>query len=158
MDIKGTEWSMLLGMYCSVAHTEDEKISRKTKDGIHGTLLKGKCTNKAPRGYLNKRDDKGEAYVETDKRKQKLLNKCSKRWLKELRLPTASDAGFAPTFRKVHFIGCYDTSSIQGKSKLPLTRMTQSRLSKASTKPSLMQTRSARCKIFSVVSVKTSQN
>ena len=58
IDFKGTEWSMLLGMYCGAAHTEDEKISRRTKDGIHGTLLKGKCTNKAPRGYINKRDDK----------------------------------------------------------------------------------------------------
>lgn len=26
IDFKGTEWSMLLGMYCGAAHTEDEKI------------------------------------------------------------------------------------------------------------------------------------
>ena len=66
IDFKGTEWSMLLGMYCGAAHTEDEKISRRTKDGIHGTLLKGRCSNKAPRGYVNKRTDKGEPYVDID--------------------------------------------------------------------------------------------
>ena len=32
IDFKGTEWSMLLGMYCGAAHTEDEKISRRTRD------------------------------------------------------------------------------------------------------------------------------
>lgn len=73
IDFKGTEWSMLLGMYCGAAHTEDEKISRRTKDGIHGTLLKGKCTNKAPRGYINKKDDKGEPYVEIDKTQAKVI-------------------------------------------------------------------------------------
>lgn len=32
IDFSGTEWSMLMGMYCGVAHTEDEKISRRTKE------------------------------------------------------------------------------------------------------------------------------
>ena len=73
IDFKGTEWSMMLGMYCGAAHTEDEKISRRTKDGIHGTLLKGKCSNKAPRGYINKRSETGEAYVEIDEPQAKLI-------------------------------------------------------------------------------------
>ena len=76
IDFKGTEWSMLLGMYCGAAHTEDEKISRRTKDGIHGTLLKGRCSNKAPRGYVNKRTEKGEPYVEIDQPKAKTIRKA----------------------------------------------------------------------------------
>ena len=76
IDFKGTEWSMLLGMYCGVAHTEDEKISRRTKDGIHGSLLKGKCTTKAPRGYINKRTDKGEPYVDIDEPKARAIRQA----------------------------------------------------------------------------------
>ena len=73
IDFQGTEWSMMLGMYCGAAHTEDEKISRRTKDGIHGTLLKGKCSNRAPRGYKNRRDEKGEAYVEVDEHTARIV-------------------------------------------------------------------------------------
>ena len=77
IDFSATEWSTMLSIYCGVAHTEDEKISRRTKDGIHGTLLKGKCSNKAPRGYINKRDDKGEAYVDVDEPKAKVIRQAS---------------------------------------------------------------------------------
>ena len=66
IDFKGTEWSMLLAMYCSAAHTEDEKISRRTKDGIHGTLLKGKWPRKAPRGYKNLRHGEHDTEVVID--------------------------------------------------------------------------------------------
>ena len=66
IDFKSTEWSMLLAMYCGAAHTEDDKISKRTKDGIHGTLLKGKWPRKAPRGYKNVRHDKHDTEVVVD--------------------------------------------------------------------------------------------
>ncbi len=66
INFEGTEWSTLLGVYCGVANTEEEKISRRTKDCIHTTLLKGKCTNKAPRGYKNLRHDKHNTEVVFD--------------------------------------------------------------------------------------------
>lgn len=69
IDFKGTEWAMMFAMYCGVAHTEDEKISKRTKDGIHGTLLKGKCPNKAPIGYKNVRVAKHDCWVEIDEDK-----------------------------------------------------------------------------------------
>ncbi|MBR6892357.1 MAG: recombinase family protein [Bacteroidaceae bacterium] len=78
MDFKGTEWSTLLSLYCGVAHTEDEKISRRTKEGIHGTLLKGRCPNKAPRGYVNKRRENGEPYVEIDETKANAIRQAFK--------------------------------------------------------------------------------
>ena len=55
IDFTATDWPMLLALYCGAAHTEDVKISRRTKDGIHGTLLKGKWPHQAPRGYKNVR-------------------------------------------------------------------------------------------------------
>ena len=72
IDFQGTEWAMMMGIYCGVAHTEDEKISRRTKDGIHGTLLKGKWANKAPRGYKNVNNN-GEKYVVIDQEKAPLV-------------------------------------------------------------------------------------
>ena len=66
INFSGAEWSTMLGIYCGVAHTEDEKISNRTKDGIHGTLLKGKCSNRAPRGYKNIRHDKHDTEVVID--------------------------------------------------------------------------------------------
>ena len=66
IDFHGTEWSTMLGIYCGVAHTEDEKIAKRTKDGIHGSLLKGKCCNKAPRGYKNVRYAKHDTEVVFD--------------------------------------------------------------------------------------------
>ena len=64
IDFEATEWATMMALYCGVAHTEDEKISRRTRDGIHGTLLKGRCSNKAPRGYKNL---KGQKMVVIDK-------------------------------------------------------------------------------------------
>ena len=41
IDFGGTEWPMLLSVYCGAAHTEDNKISRRTRDGIRATLKAG---------------------------------------------------------------------------------------------------------------------
>lgn len=38
------------------AQSENNKISKRTKQGIIESLEQGKCTNKAPRGYRNARD------------------------------------------------------------------------------------------------------
>lgn len=76
IDFNGTEWSLMLSMYCGTAHAEDDKISRRTKDGIHGTLLKGKYPNKAPKGYINKRTDNGEAYIDIDEAQAKVIRQA----------------------------------------------------------------------------------
>ena len=66
IDFTSTEWSLMLSMYCGTAQTEDDKISKRTLDGIHGTLLQGKCANKAPRGYKNVRHSKHDCEVIID--------------------------------------------------------------------------------------------
>ena len=68
IDFEGTEWPLLLSMYCGTAHTEDVKISRRTKDGIRGHLLKGDCTHMAPRGYKNVSRGKHDCWVEIDEK------------------------------------------------------------------------------------------
>ena len=114
IDFRGTEWSMLLGMYCGVAHTEDEKISRRTKDGIHGTLLKGKCANKAPRGYKNVRTDKHNTHVEIDEDKAKPIREAFNEVAKGIKCPCSvrrqvcphiPESSFLEMLRNVFYIG-----------------------------------------------------
>ena len=114
IDFKGTEWSMLLGMYCGAAHTEDEKISRRTKDGIHGTLLKGKCSNKAPRGYINKRDEKGESYIDIDEPQARTIRRVFQEVAKGIEAPNNIRRRLCPNIpkdafyrmlRKIFYIG-----------------------------------------------------
>ena len=66
IDFSSGDWATLLALYCGTAHSEDEKIAKRTKDGIHGTLEKGKWTCRAPLGYKNVRRDKHDCWVEID--------------------------------------------------------------------------------------------
>ncbi len=88
IDFKGTEWPTLLALYCGTAHTEDVKISKRTKDGIHGSLLKGKCTHKAPRGYKNVRIAKHDCWIEIDEPKAELVRALFREVAKGLENPT----------------------------------------------------------------------
>lgn len=85
IDFKGTEWSTTMAIYCGVAHTEDDKISRRTRDGIHGTLLKGRCSNKAPRGYKNVI---GQKIVIVDKDTAPLVSEAFEEVAKGIKTPT----------------------------------------------------------------------
>ena len=82
------EWSTLLPLYCGVAQTENEKNSRRTKDGIHGTLLKGKCAGRAPIGYKNIRVSKHDCWVEVDNTVADTIKTLFKEVAKGEELPT----------------------------------------------------------------------
>ena len=114
IDFKGTEWSMLLSMYCGAAHTEDEKISKRTKDGIHENLMKGKCTNHAPRGYKNMRRDKHDCWVEIDEPKASRIRTLFYEVAKGVEVPTVikrkyypelSDSSFFDMLRNRFYVG-----------------------------------------------------
>lgn len=66
IDFSSPDWSTLIGVYCGSAQAENAKISKRTKEGIRETLKKGKCANKAPRGYKNVRISKHDTHVEID--------------------------------------------------------------------------------------------
>ena len=77
IDFTSGDWPTLLGIYCGTAHSEDVKISKRTKAGIHGTLLKGKWSNRAPRGYKNVRTGKGkhDTHIEVDEKTAPLITR-----------------------------------------------------------------------------------
>lgn len=51
IDFTLPEWSTWLAIYIGVAQTENLKNSKRTKEGMHGSRLRGKLMGKAPRGY-----------------------------------------------------------------------------------------------------------
>ncbi len=76
INYESASWPHLLGTYIGMAHSDNLSRSHATLDGIHGTLLKGKCTNKAPRGYKNVRVSKHNCYVEVDEPKAKIIRQA----------------------------------------------------------------------------------
>lgn len=88
IDFKSGDWATLLGLFCGTAHSEDVKISKRTKDGIHGTLLKGKWSGRAPRGYRNVRRAKHDCWVEIDERLAGTITQLFVEVAKGLEAPT----------------------------------------------------------------------
>lgn len=63
LNYDSTSWPVLLGAHIGIAQSDNIARSKATKDGIRGTLKRGKCSNKAPRGYKNVRESKHCCYV-----------------------------------------------------------------------------------------------
>ncbi len=64
LNYESTSWPVLLGAYIGIAQSDNIARSKATKDGIRGTLKKGKWPNKAPRGYRNVRRSKHDCWIE----------------------------------------------------------------------------------------------
>ena len=76
INYNSSNWPQMLGIYIGAAHSDNLSRAFATLDGIHGTLLKGKCANKAPRGYKNVRVGKHNCYVEVDEPKAKVIRQA----------------------------------------------------------------------------------
>lgn len=114
IDFTSTDWPMMLSFYCGAAHTEDVKISRRTKDGIHGTLLRGKWASLAPRGYKNVRRAKHDCWIEVDESKAELVRTLFGEVAKGIEAPTCikkriwpslPDSSFFEMLRNRFYVG-----------------------------------------------------
>ena len=76
INYNSSNWPQMIGIYIGAAHSDNLSRAFATLDGIHGTLLKGKCANKAPRGYKNVRVGKHNCYVEVDEPKAKVIRQA----------------------------------------------------------------------------------
>ena len=119
IDFTSPDWPTLLALYCGTAHSEDEKISRRTKDGIHGTLLKGQCANKAPRGYKNVRTDKHSTHVEVDMPKAKLIRQIFEEIAKGIETPSCIRRRLCPFIAESSFFGMLRNIFYIGKIRVP---------------------------------------
>ena len=96
IDFNGTEWATMLSIYCGVAHTEDLKISRRTKDGIRATLKAGRYPQKAPIGYLNNRISNTETHLIKDPKYAPIVEEVFRELAKGLDSVEAIRTKYAP--------------------------------------------------------------
>ena len=119
IDFAGTEWPLLLAMYCGTAHTEDVKISKRTREGLHGTLLKGKWPHRAPFGYLNVRTTKHNCWVEADPANAPLVQRLFAEVALGLETPTVIGRRIIPTMSSTTLFHILRNPFYAGKIHVP---------------------------------------
>lgn len=67
IDLEDDTAALMLGINGGVAEKERRTIVRRTTQGLLERKRMGKCTNRAPRGYVNKQNGKHDKWVEIDK-------------------------------------------------------------------------------------------
>lgn len=127
IDFNSPDWSTLLGVYCGNAQAENNKISKRTRDGIHATLSKGQLANKAPRGYTNVRTDKNSTHVEIDKMKAPMIKAMFEEVAKGIEAPSyirrkfarkgwdIPETSFYEMLRNVFYVGKIKVPAYQGE-------------------------------------------
>ena len=114
LDYNTTGWPAQLGMYIGMAQGDNISRSKATIDGIRGTLKKGRCANRAPRGYKNVRLGKHDTHVEIDEEKAKIVRQVFQEvakgveapcHLRKRMCPSISESSFLEMLRNVFYIG-----------------------------------------------------
>ena len=114
LNYESSSWPHLLGTYIGMAQGDNISRSKATIDGIRGTLKRGKCANKAPRGYKNLRIGKHDTHVEIDDSKAELIRTIFKEVAKGIEAPcrirrrlcpNISESSFFEMLRNVFYIG-----------------------------------------------------
>ena len=88
IDYRFAETKIMLSIFLSMAEVDNDKRAKATCDGIHATLLKGKCANKAPRGYVNRRTDEYNKWVDIDPIVGPLVKEAFEEVAKGIKAPT----------------------------------------------------------------------
>ena len=123
IDFDSSDWPTLIGVYCGNAEAEDKKISKRTRDGIHETLEKGKCANKAPRGYVNKSDERQKnKWVEIDEPKAKEIRKIFAEVAKGVETPNRIRKRMCPYINQSSFFRMLRNPFYIGKIFVPKYR------------------------------------
>ena len=119
IDFKGTEWPLLLALYCGTAHTEDVKISKRTREGLHTTLLKGKWPHRAPLGYINARRTKHDCWIEIDPKTGPLVKRLFSEVALGLEIPTVIGRRIFPSLASTSLFNMLRNPFYAGKIHVP---------------------------------------
>ena len=119
IDFNSGDWATLLGLYCGTAHSEDVKISKRTKDGIHGTLLKGKWPHRAPLGYINVRRTKHDCWIEIDPESAPLVKRLFSEVALGLEIPTVIGRRIFPSLASTSLFNMLRNPFYAGKIHVP---------------------------------------
>lgn len=105
----------MLALYLTMPEVENSKIAKRTKECIHQARLAGRCTNKAPKGYINKRIDDKHRYAYINEKEAPLIKAIFKEVAEGLKAPNyirqqyarkgflISKSSFAEMLRKSSF-------------------------------------------------------
>ena len=114
LDYNSSSWPTQLGLYIGMAQGDNISRSKATIDGIRGNLKKGRCANKAPRGYRNVRLGKHDTHVEIDEVMARLIRSVFEEVAKGVETPCSirrrlcpkiSESSFLEMLRNVFYIG-----------------------------------------------------
>jgi len=114
LDYNSSSWPTQLGVYIGIAQGDNISRSKATIDGIRGTLKKGRCANRAPRGYKNVRLGKHDTHVEIDEEKAKIVRQVFQEVAKGVEAPchlrkricpSIPESSFLEMLRNVFYIG-----------------------------------------------------
>ncbi len=119
IDFTMPDWSLLFAMQCGNAHTEDNKIAARTKDGNHEHLMRGEWVGKAPRGYRNVRVGKHECWIEVDKTKAPAIKKAFEEVAKGLENPALIRKKWCPFVPKSSFFDMLRNKFYMGIIRVP---------------------------------------
>ena len=119
IDYKSSLWPQMLGNYLGMAHSNNLCRSQATLDGIHGTLLQGKCSNKAPRGYKNVRVGKHETFVEVDEVQAKMIKQAFHEVAKGVEAPNCIRRRLCPNINKDAFYRMLRNIFYTGQVRVP---------------------------------------
>lgn len=150
IDFEATEWSTLFNLYAGIAQTENNKISRRTRDGIRETLLKGKCANKAPRGYKNVRTSKHDTRVEIDHDVAPLIRKIFTEVAKGLETPNYIMRKWAKHISESSYFAMLRNPFYMGKIRVPASGDEKEMLVSGVHEPMISEDIIIRYKIFSM--------
>jgi site-specific DNA recombinase len=119
VDYENEMWSLMLGMQIGLAQSDNSKRSKATRDGIHGTLKRGRCANKAPRGYKNVHISKHDKYVEIDEATAAPIRKAFQEVAKGLVCPCEVRRQYCPHIPSSSFLEMLRNVFYCGKIRVP---------------------------------------
>ena len=119
IDYDNETWSLMIGLQIGLAQSDNIKRSKATRDGIHGTLKQGKCSNKAPRGYKNVRTSKHDTHVEIDEAKAAPIRKAFQEIAKGLVCPCEVRRRFCSNIPESSFLEMLRNVFYCGKVRVP---------------------------------------
>ena len=125
IDFNSPDWPTLIGVYCGNAQAENTKISQRTKDGIHGTLEKGRISGRAPRGYVNKQetDINGKTiakYVDINRNVAKGIQKAFNELAKGVISANYARKKYCPNIAESTFLDLLRNPFYMGKVRVPM--------------------------------------
>ncbi len=119
IDFSAPDWATMLAIYCGTAHSEDNKISERTREGIHEHLMNGEWVRLAPKGYKNVRYSKTECAVVVDEAVAPIIKQVFMEVAKGLEVPACIRRRLCPTIAKTTFFNILRNPFYMGYIRVP---------------------------------------